>query len=269
MASSLRLPPELPPASRCFLLSVRYIQFRGYRLPGARLQRFRNRRHAGALLGAMLRELEAANPLVLGLLRGGVPVASEVARALYAPLDVWLVRKLGVPGQTELAFGAIAEGGVQVINQKVVKQQRLGKDLIRKISRQQQHELSRRARLFRRGRPPAPIKGRTIFLIDDGLATGASMRAAIQALIQREPREIVPAVPVAPASTIAQLQTQPAPPAGNTDSAVTSPVSQVVALLSPSPFWGVGAWYDDFRQVRDSEVIQLLDAHARSGTALS
>ena len=216
----------------------------------------------------MLRELEAVNPLVLGLLRGGVPVASEVASALQAPLDVWLVRKLGVPGQTELAFGAIAEGGVQVINQKVVAQQRLGNDRIRKISSQQQRELSRRARLFRRGRPPAPIKDRTIFLIDDGLATGASMRAAIQALTHREPREIVPAVPVAPSSTIAQLQTQPTPPAPGAADAGANLVSRVVALLSPSPFWGVGAWYDDFRQVSDAEVVRLLADHAPSGNTL-
>ena len=215
----------------------------------------------------MLRELEAVNPLVLGLLRGGVPVASEVARALKAPLDVWLVRKLGVPGQTELAFGAIAEGGVQVINQKVVKQQRLDKDRIRKISRQQQRELSRRARLFRRGRPPAPIKGRTIFLIDDGLATGASMRAAIQALVQRQPHDIVPAVPVAPSRTIAELNSQTASPTGNADRSQANCVSRAIALLSPSPFWGVGAWYDDFRQVSDSEVAQLLNAYAGTGNA--
>ncbi len=235
-------------------------------MPGARPQRFRNRRHAGALLGVMLREVEAVNPLVLGLLRGGLPVASEVARALKAPLDVWLVRKLGVPGQTELAFGAIAEGGVQVINQKVVAEQRLGNDRIRKISRRQQRELTRRAQLFRRGRPPAPIKGRTVFLVDDGLATGASMRAAIQALIHREPREIVPAVPVAPPSTIAQFQTQPTQPTGNAEAAGASPVRQAVALLSPAPFWGVGAWYDDFRQVSDAEVVRLLGIHAPAGS---
>ncbi len=237
-------------------------------MTSAKPQHFRNRRHAGALLGAMLQELEAVNPLVLGLVRGGVPVASEVASALQAPLDVWLVRKLGVPGQTELAFGAIAEGGVQVINQKVVAQQRLSNDRIRKISRQQQRELSRRARLFRRDRPPAPIKDRTIFLIDDGLATGASMRAAIQALTHREPREIVPAVPVAPSSTIAQLQTQPTPPAPGASDEGANLVSRVVALLSPSPFWGVGAWYDDFRQVSDAEVVRLLADHAPSGNTL-
>ena len=237
-------------------------------MPGARPQRFRNRRHAGALLGAMLRELEAVNPLVLGLLRGGVPVASEVARALKAPLDVWLVRKLGVPGQTELAFGAIAEGGVQVINRKVVAQQQLGDDRIQKISRQQQRELSHRAQLFRRGRPPAPIKGRTIFLIDDGLATGASMRAAIQALTYREPREIVPAVPVGPSRTIAELNSQATTTADSAEPSRANCVSQVVALLSPSPFWGVGAWYDDFRQVSDDEVTRLLAAHARSDGAV-
>ena len=215
----------------------------------------------------MLRELEAVNPLVLGLLRGGVPVASEVARALKAPLDVWLVRKLGVPGQTELAFGAIAEGGVQVINRKVVAQQRLGDDRIRKISRQQQRELSRRAQLFRRGRPPAPIKGRTIFLIDDGLATGASMRAAIQALTHREPREIVPAVPVAPSRTIAELNSHATTKVGNVEPSHANCVSRAIALLSPAPFWGVGAWYDDFRQVSDDEVTRLLAAHASSGSA--
>ncbi|MDE0139859.1 MAG: phosphoribosyltransferase family protein [Caldilineaceae bacterium] len=238
-------------------------------MTSANPQHFRNRRHAGALLGQMLRELEAVNPLVLGLLRGGVPVASEVARALNAPLDVWLVRKLGVPGQTELAFGAIAEGGVQVINQKVVAQQQLDKDRIRKISRQQQRELAHRAQLFRRARPPAPIRGRTVFLIDDGLATGASMRAAIQALAHRQPREIVPAVPVAPSRTIAELNSQVATTAdGAEPSPRTSLVSRAIALLSPSPFWGVGAWYDDFRQVSNSEVVRILAGHARTDGAV-
>ena len=236
-------------------------------MTSANLKRFRNRRQAGALLGAMLREMEAVNPLVLGLLRGGVPVASEVARALQAPLDVLLVRKLGVPGQSELAFGAIAEGGVQVINQQVVRQQELSEDRVRKITRQQQRELSRRARIFRGERPPAPISGRTVFLIDDGLATGASMRAAILALSYLRPREIVPAVPVAPSRTIAELRSQSSTIAGNSAAAPTNLVSQAVALLSPSPFWGVGAWYDDFRQVSDSEVVELLAAHARHGGA--
>ena len=237
-------------------------------MTSANLKRFRNRRQAGELLGAMLRELKAVNPLVLGLLRGGVPVASEVARALKAPLDVLLVRKLGVPGQTELAFGAIAEGGVQVINQTVVAQQGLGDKRVQQITRQQQRELSRRARLFRGDRPPEPIRGRTVFLIDDGLATGASMRAAIQALLYREPHEIVPAVPVAPSRTIAELRSQTPTGAGNAAAAPSNLVSQAVALLSPSPFWGVGAWYDDFRQVSDSEVVRLLADHARPGGPL-
>ena len=237
-------------------------------MTSANLKRFRNRRHAGELLGAMLRELKAVNPLVLGLLRGGVPVASEVSRALNAPLDVLLVRKLGVPGQTELAFGAIAEGGVQVINQTVVAQQGLADRRVQQITRQQQRELSRRARLFRGERPPEPIRGRTVFLIDDGLATGASMRAAIQALLYREPHEIVPAVPVAPSRTIAELRSQTPTGAGNAAAAPANLVSQAVALLSPSPFWGVGAWYDDFRQVSDSEVVELLADHARPGGPL-
>ena len=237
-------------------------------MTSANLKRFRNRRQAGELLGAMLRELKAVNPLVLGLLRGGVPVASEVARALKAPLDVLLVRKLGVPGQTELAFGAIAEGGVQVINQTVVAQQGLGDKRVQQITRQQQRELSRRARLFRGDRAPEPIRGRTVFLIDDGLATGASMRAAIQALLYREPHEIVPAVPVAPSRTIAELRSQTSTGAGDAAAAPSNLVSQAVALLSPSPFWGVGAWYDDFRQVSDSEVVKLLADHARPGGPL-
>lgn len=211
----------------------------------------------------MLRDSEAVDPLVLALPRGGVPVASEVARALNAPLDVLLVRKLGVPRQKELAFGAIAEGGVQVINRTVIAQQGLGDKRIQQITRRQQNELSRRARLFRGERPPEPIKGRTVFLIDDGLATGASMRAAIQALVYREPHEIVPAVPVAPSRTIAELRSQAQTGAGNAAGPPSTPVGQAVALLSPSPFWGVGAWYDDFRQVSDSEVIKVLAAHAR------
>ena len=237
-------------------------------MTSANLKRFRNRRQAGALLGAMLRELETVNPLVLGLLRGGVPVASEVARALQAPLDVLLVRKLGVPGQSELAFGAIADGGVQVINQQVVRQQELSEDRVQQITRQQQRELSRRARLFRGERPPAPIRGRTVFLVDDGIATGASMRAAILALSYQGPREIVAAVPVAPPQAIADLRSYNPKAAGNSAAAPSHLVSQAVALLSPSPFWGVGAWYDDFRQVSDNEVIGLLEVHARSGSAL-
>ena len=234
-------------------------------MPGPIPQRFRNRTHAGALLGARLKELEVVDPLVLGLLRGGVPVASEVARVLNAPLDLWLVRKLGVPGQTELAFGAVAEGGIQVLNRRVVDQQKLREGRIRKIARQQQKELTDRARRFRRDRPPVPIEGRTVILVDDGLATGASMRAAIQALYYRRPREIVPAVPVAPSHSLAELRTSPTPHPANTDSPPVSLVSRAVTLLSPSPFWGVGAWYDDFRQVSDAEVARLLAANAPSG----
>lgn len=229
-------------------------------MPGARPGRFRNRTHAGTLLGAKLKELEAVDPLVLGLLRGGIPVASEVARVLNAPLDLWLVRKLGVPGQSELAFGAIAEGGIQVINRRVVAQQGLRDARIRSIARQQQKELTDRARRFRRDRPPAPIEGRTVFLVDDGLATGASMRAAIQALSYRRPREIVPAVPVAPPQSFAELRTVPTPQPANTEVSPASLVNRAVTLLSPSPFFGVGAWYDDFRQVSDAEVARLLAA---------
>ena len=233
------------------------------------LKHFRNRRQAGVLLGASLLEIEAVNPLVLGLLRGGVPVAYEVARALGATLDVFLVRKLGVPGQSELAFGAIADGGVQVFNEQVIRQTGLSEDMINQIARQQERELSRRARFYRGARPPAPIKGRTVFLIDDGMATGASMRAAILALSYQKPHEIVPAVPVAPPKTLADLQSHAPTLADSAAAAPYYPVNRAVALLTPSPFWGVGAWYDDFRQVSDAEVIKLLAAnHLQDNAAM-
>ncbi len=234
-------------------------------MTSGKLKRFRNRRQAGALLGAHLAEFESVDPLVLGLLRGGVPVAFEAAQALGADLDLFLVRKLGVPGQSELAFGAIADGGVQVFNEKVIDQAGLGQGLIEQIARQQEHELARSARFYRGGRPPAPIVGRTVFLIDDGMATGASMRAAILALSYQKPHAIVPAVPVAPQQAVADLQSLGSAPASGNRSAPSTPLHPV-ALLTPSPFWGVGAWYDDFRQVRDAEVIRLLDASARPGS---
>ena len=237
-------------------------------MASGKLKRFRNRREAGALLGAFLREFEAVNPLVLGLLRGGVPVAYEAAQALAATLDVFLVRKLGVPGQSELAFGAIADGGVQVLNERVIKQAGLGGDLIDQIARQQQRELARRARFYRGERPPATIKGRTVFLIDDGMATGASMRAAILALSYQKPHSIVPAVPVAPRQAVNELQSRFSTTVDSSAAAPSNLVREAVALLTPSPFWGVGAWYDDFTQVRDAEVIKLLAANSRQDNAL-
>ena len=195
-----------------------------------------------------------------------MPVAFEAAQALGADLDVFLVRKLGVPGQSELAFGAIADGGVQVFNEKVIDRAGLDRGLIEQISRQQEHELARRARFYRGERPPAPIVGRTVFLIDDGMATGASMRAAILALSYQKPHAIVPAVPVAPQQAMTDLQSLRLSSAGSSRTAPSTPLRHAVALLTPSPFWGVGAWYDDFRQVRDAEVIRLLDASGRSGS---
>ena len=232
-------------------------------MTSGKLKRFRNRRQAGALLGAHLAEFESVEPLVLGLLRGGVPVAFEAAQALGADLDLFLVRKLGVPGQSELAFGAIADGGVQVFNEKVIDQAGLGRGLIEKIARQQEHELARRARFYRGERPPASIAGRTVFLVDDGMATGASMRAAILALSYQKPHAIVPAVPVAPQQAVADLHSICPTSSGSMPAAPAAPVRRAVALLTPSPFWGVGAWYEDFRQVKDAEVIRLLDASAR------
>ncbi len=231
-----------------------------------KLKRFRNRRQAGALLGARLAEVESVDPLVLGLLRGGVPVAFEAAQALGADLDLFLVRKLGVPGQSELAFGAIADGGVQVLNEKVISQAGLGQGLIERIARKQEHELARRARFYRGERPPATIAGRTVFLVDDGMATGASMRAAILALSYQKPHAIVPAVPVAPQQAVADLHSLCPTSPKDLQGAPPAAIHYPVALLTPSPFWGVGAWYDDFRQVKDADVIRLLDASARPGS---
>jgi predicted phosphoribosyltransferase len=182
--------------------------------------------------------------LVLALPRGGVPVAFEVAQALNAPMDVFLVRKLGTPGQTELAMGAIASGGVRVINREVVDYLRIPESVIDRIAAEEREELERRERAYRAGRPPIDVRNQTVILIDDGLATGSTMRAAIKALKQKSPARLVVAVPVAPASTCDELIEE---------------ADDVVCLLSIEPFDGVGRWYEDFTQTTDDEVRRLLD----------
>lgn len=205
---------------------------------------FHDRNEAGQLLAQRL--LHYANRpvvLVLGLPRGGVPVAYEVARALHAPLDVMLVRKLGVPGQEELAMGAIASGGKRVVNEEVVLGLGIPPQVIEAVTAQEQRELARRERRYRGNRPPLDIHGRTVILVDDGLATGATMRAAIAALRQQQPARVVVAVPVAPPSVCQELR---------------AVADEVVCLLAPEPFFGVGAWYDDFSPTTDEEVRRLL-----------
>lgn len=217
------------------------------------IRRFRDRTEAGRLLAAALDACRSQpNLIVLGLPRGGVPVAFEVARALGAPLDIFLVRKLGVPGQEELAMGAIASGGVQVLNEAVVRATGVSPQTIERIAAAERQELDRRAKTYRGDRPPLVLAGRTVLLIDDGLATGASMRAAVQAVRSQKPVKIVVAVPVAPSDTCAGLR-------GMAD--------EVVCLTTPEPFYAVGSWYDDFAQTTDEEVRDLL-ARA-SGTPLT
>ena len=215
---------------------------------------FRDRTEAGQLLAAQLRAYaDRPDVLVLGLPRGGVPVAYEVAQALHAPLDVFVVRKLGLPGQEELAVGAIASGGARVLNDEVVRALEIPDDVIDSLAAQQQAELERRERVYRGDRPRPDIRGRVVILVDDGLATGSTMRAAIAALRHQGPARIVVAVPVAAAETCEELR---------------AIADEIVCLQTPEPFYAVGLWYHDFGQTSDEEVRELLDHAAREPLAL-
>jgi len=187
--------------------------------------------------------------LVLGLPRGGVPVAWEVARRLGAPLDVFVVRKLGFPGHEELAMGAIASGGVRVLNPEVIA---YGVDQaeIERVAQREQRELERRERVFRGNRPPMRVRDRTVVLVDDGLATGSTMRAAVRALRQEGAGRIIVAVPVAAPSVCADMEVE---------------ADEVVCATTPEPFRAVGLWYEDFDQTTDEEVHELLDRAAEAG----
>jgi putative phosphoribosyl transferase len=205
---------------------------------------FRDRAQAGQALAQKLSAYKGrAEVLVLGLPRGGIPVAYEVAQALQAPLDVFLVRKLGVPGREELAMGAIASGGVRVLNAEVVAVLAIPEYIIDAVAEREQRELERRERIYRGDRPRAEIRGRAVILIDDGLATGASMRAAVASLRAQDPAKISIAVPVAPSETCEQFARE---------------VDEIVCAATPEPFFGVGQWYDDFTQTSDEEVQTLL-----------
>jgi predicted phosphoribosyltransferase len=206
--------------------------------------RFRDRVDAGRVLAGSLQEYRGRDDLVvLALPRGGVPVGFELARRLEAPLDVFLVRKLGVPGHEELAMGAIASGGVRVVNDAVVAELGLTDDDIARVATTEGRELDRREHLYREGRTPIDVRDRTVILVDDGLATGASMRAAVQAVRALHPDRVVVAVPVAAESACVELRAE---------------VDEIVCALTPEPFLSIGSWYEDFSQTSDDEVRGLL-----------
>jgi putative phosphoribosyl transferase len=204
---------------------------------------FRDRDEAGRSLGARLLPFRARSPVILGIPRGGLPVAAEVARALDAPLDVLVVRKLGVPWRPELGFGAIGEGGVRVIDADVVSMAGLGPSEMQRVIRLEAAELERRIRLYRGDRSPAPVRGRTVILVDDGIATGGTVRAAIDVIRRSGADRIVVAVPVAPPRIVETLQQL---------------ADEVVVLRSEEPFLAVGQFYEEFPQVSDEEVAQIL-----------
>ncbi|MGI6367050.1 MAG: phosphoribosyltransferase [Anaerolineae bacterium] len=210
---------------------------------------FQNRTAAGMRLAAQLApEVAQRQPIVLGLARGGVPVGLELARHLQAPLDVFVVRKLGAPSQPELALGALASGDVAVLNRELIEILQVPGDTLQRIIAAEREELERREAAYRMGAPALDIEGRTVIVADDGLATGASMRAALTALLRARPAEIIAAIPVAPPETLL---------------AIRQLVDDVVCIATPEPFYSVGAWYADFTPVSDQELRQAL-AEARS-----
>ncbi|HVA95782.1 MAG TPA: phosphoribosyltransferase [Candidatus Dormibacteraeota bacterium] len=210
---------------------------------------FQDRAEAGRQLAKHLDAYaNLPNVIVLGIPRGGVPVAFQVAVELRAPMDVFIVRKLGVPGHEELGFGAIASGGIRYLDHEIIGSAELSDLEIELITAKEGQELARREHAYRAGMPPVDVKGKIVILVDDGIATGASMRVAVLALRQMKPAKIVVAVPVAPASTCRHLQ---------------SDVDKLICIYKPAMFWGIGEFYADFTQVPDREVTDLLQQAQR------
>ena len=210
---------------------------------------FKNRDEAGRRLASRLgKYADRDDVIVLGVPRGGVPIAFEVATTLNLPLDIFVLRKLGVPGHEELAFGAIGSGGVRVLNEDVVERLGISDLKIDLVIRTEREELERREKLYRGNRPPLDVHERTVILVDDGIATGASVMVAIQALKQMKPAAIVVAAPVAPRATYERLRRE---------------VDEMVCVEMPEPFYGVGQFYLDFSQVSDNEVIELFEGASR------
>lgn len=212
--------------------------------PRSTLRLFCDRREAGRFLAERLRRYaNRPDVMVLALPRGGVPVASEIAQALHAPLDVFLVRKLGAPGHEELALGAVASGGVRVLNDHIVQTLHIPEAVIEAVAAREQQELERRERLYRGNRPPLNARGKTVILVDDGLATGATMHAAIKALRQAQAARLIVAVPIAPPEICRELRAK---------------VDEVICAITPDPFYAVGLAYEDFSQTSDRDVLDLL-----------
>lgn len=206
--------------------------------------RFRDRGEAGRMLAERLKDTGGESPVVLALPRGGVPVGYEIAMALGVPLEVLVARKLGVPWRPELGMGAIAEGGAMYVNADVLEYADLSEEDVRAVAREEMRELARRVRLYRGGLPLPELRGRTVLLVDDGLATGGTARAAARSVRARGPRKLVLAVPVAAAETAEALRHEE--------------VDEVVTVQEPDMLGSVGAWYEDFHQVDDEEVLALL-----------
>jgi len=218
-------------------------------MPQTMTRPFRDRVDAGQALAAHLRKYAAREDVVvLALPRGGVPVAYEVAQALGAPLDVFIVRKLGVPGHEEYAMGAVASGGVRVVSDEVVRGLGLTQADVERVAARETAELTRRERLYRGDRPEPELSGRTVILVDDGLATGSTMKAAVKALSTKKPAAVVVAVPIAAPETCRELERV---------------VDEVVCAVTPDPFHAVGLWYQDFSQTTDAEVHDLLERRHR------
>lgn len=206
---------------------------------------FEDRTDAGRKLAKELKQyVNRSDVVVLGIPRGGVPVAAEVAARLSAPLDVFLLRKLGVPGYEELAFGAIASGGVRVLDRRIIESVGISEEDIERVTSEERKEMRRREQAYRGDRPALNVKGKTVIVVDDGMATGSSMTAGIRALRQIEPKRIVVAVPVAPERTCSLMK-------GEAD--------EVVCVHSPRVFYAIGLFYDDFSQVEDEEVLAALE----------
>jgi len=215
-----------------------------------RAVRFSDRREAGRVLATKLAPYAGrSDVVVLALPRGGMPVAAEVAAALNAPLDVFIVRKLGVPYQPELAMGAIASGGVRVLNDEVIALAQITSPMLEAATRIAREELARREHAYRNGRPAVPLKDKVVILVDDGLATGSTMRAAVEAVRRLQPSHVVVAVPVGAPETCRELALM---------------ADDVICVEMPVPFSAVGLWYEDFSQTTDDEVRALLDAAARA-----